>query len=57
MRIVCGLVSDMCSLSEAAEVHETSFNTEVSADTYHTYLFEMLDLCEWEALVTLRSHW
>jgi len=28
---------DMCPMSEAAEVHKTSFNTEVPTDTYHTY--------------------
>jgi len=35
----CADVTDMCSMSETAEVHETSFNTEISANTYYTYLF------------------
>jgi len=33
------LMLDLRPLSEAAEVHETSFNTEVPTNTYHTYLF------------------
>jgi len=31
----------MRPMSEAAEVHKTSFSTEVPTNTYYTYLFDL----------------